>query len=85
MASKIEIQKRIAFRKETLEEIYKAYTALVQGGVKSYRINNRELTRLDAPNLMDEIRKLESEIDELEALLADKRPRKAVAVVPHDW
>ena len=53
--------------------------------MKSYRIHNRELTRFDLPNLMDEIRKMEAEIDALEALLADKRPRKAVAVVIRDW
>ena len=82
MATKVEIEKRLVWRKETLDELQAAYTALVKGGVKSYRIHNRELTRFD---LMDEIRKMEAEIDALEALLADKRPRKAVAVVIRDW
>lgn len=85
MATKVELEKRLAWRKETLDELQAAYTALVKGGVKSYRIHNRELTRFDLPNLMDEIRKMEAEIDALEALLADKRPRKAVAVVIRDW
>lgn len=85
MATKVEIEKRLAWRKETLDELQAAYTALVKGGVKSYRIHNRELTRFDLPNLMDEIRKMEAEIDALEALLADQRPRKAVAVVIRDW
>lgn len=85
MATKVEIEKRLVWRKETLDELQVAYTALVKGGVKSYRIHNRELTRFDLPNLMDEIRKMEAEIDALEALLADKRPRKAVAVVIRDW
>ena len=85
MATKVEIEKRLAWRKTALDELQDAYTALVKGGVKSYRIHNRELTRFDLPNLMDEIRKMEAEIDALEALLADKRPRKAVAVVIRDW
>ena len=85
MSTKVEIEKRLVWRKETLDELQAAYTALVKGGVKSYRIHNRELTRFDLPNLMDEIRKMEAEIDALEALLADKRPRKAVAVVIRDW
>ena len=85
MSTKVEIEKRLVWRKEALEELQAAYTALVKGGVKSYRIHNRELTRFDLPNLMDEIRKMEAEIDALEALLADKRPRKAVAVVIRDW
>lgn len=85
MATKVEIEKRLVWRKETLDELQAAYTALVKGGVKSYRIHNRELTRFDLPNLMDEIRKMEAEIDALEALLADQRPRKAVAVVIRDW
>ena len=85
MATKVEIEKRLAWRKETLDELQAAYTALVKGGVKSYRIHNRELTRFDLPNLMDEIRKMEAEIDALEALLTDQRPRKAVAVVIRDW
>ena len=85
MATKVEIEKRLVWRKEALDELQAAYTALVKGGVKSYRIHNRELTRFDLPNLMDEIRKMEAEIDAPEPLLADKRPRKAVAVVIRDW
>lgn len=85
MASKIEIEKRLAFRKEALEELMKAYTTLVKGGVKSYKIHNRELTRFDVPALMEEIRKLENEVDSLEALLAGQRARKAVGVILRDW
>ena len=85
MATKVKIEKRLAWRKETLDELQAAYKALAKGGVKSYRIHNRELTRFDLPNLKDEIRKMEAEIDALEALLADQRPRKAVAVVIRDW
>ena len=82
---KTEIEKRLIFRQEALDELRAAYTALVKGGAKSYRIHERELTRFDIPDLSDEIRKMEAEIDALEAQLDGQRPRKAVAVVPHDW
>ena len=36
MASRIIIEKRLAFREAALEKLYDAYTALVDGGVKSY-------------------------------------------------
>ncbi len=85
MATKVEIQKRLTFRQETLDELRAAYTALVKGGVKSYRIHNRELTRFDIADLMDEIRNMEAEMDELEAQLAGGRVRKAVGVLPRDW
>lgn len=82
---KTEIEKRLIFRQEALDELRAAYKALVKGGAKSYRIHDRELTRFDIPDLADEIRKMEAEIDALEAQLDGQRPRKAVAVVPHDW
>ena len=85
MASKTEIQKRLAFRLDALDELREAYTALVKGGVKSYKIHNRVLTRFDISDLMEEIRKTEEEVDELDALLNGQRPRKSVGVIPRDW
>ncbi len=79
------IEKRIAFRQETLDELYKAYTALVKGGVKAYMIDDRQLTRFDLPVLADEIRQLEEEIDGLEGQLDGGGRRKAVGVLPRDW
>lgn len=80
-----EIKARIAFRTSALEKLYAAYLALVEGGVKSYRIDDRELTRFDVTALKDEIEACEKEIDDLNALLGGKRPRKAFGIVPRDW
>ena len=80
-----EIKARITFRKAALEKLYAAYLALVEGGVKSYRIDDRELSKFDVPKLKGEIEAMEAEIDELEALLNGKRPRKAFGIVPRDW
>lgn len=80
-----EIKARIAFRTSALEKLYAAYLALVDGGVKSYVIDDRELTRFDVDTLKDEIEAMEKEIDDLQALLEGKRPRKAFSIVPRDW
>lgn len=85
MASKTILEKRLAFRTKALEKLYDAYTALVDGGVKSYMIDDRRLTRFDLPALSEEIKTMESEIDALEAELAGRKRRKAFGVIPRDW
>ena len=85
MTSKTEIKARITFYKGVLEKLQNAYVALIEGGVKSYMIDDRQLTRFDLPALSDEIEKTEQKIDELEAALAGRGPRKAVGIVPRDW
>lgn len=85
MASKTILEKRLTFRTKALEKLYDAYTALVDGGVKSYMIDDRQLTRFDLPALSEEIKTMESEIDALEAEIAGKKRRKAFGVIPRDW
>ena len=85
MASKTILEKRLTFRTTAREKLYDAYTALVDGGVKSYMIDDRQLTRFDLPALSEEIKTMESEIDALEAELAGKKRRKAFGVIPRDW
>lgn len=80
-----ELKARIAFKKSALEKLRAAYIALIDGGVKSYTIDDRTLTRFDLKDLKDEIEETEKELDELEALLEGKRPRKAFGVVFRDW
>lgn len=86
MASKTVIKRRIAFREAALAKLYAAYTALVEGGVKSYMIDDRQLTRFDIPALSEEIREMENELDQLQNLLDGAGgPRKAFAILPRDW
>lgn len=80
-----EMKARLDFRKKALEKLRAAYLALVDGGVKSYMIDDRQLTRLDLATLKKEIEIAEKEVDELTALVADKKPRKAFGIVPRDW
>lgn len=82
---KTEIKARLEFWKSALTKLRDAYLALVDGGVKSYTIDDRQLTRFDLPSLKDEIEEAEKKVDELTALLSNKRPRKAFGIIPRDW
>lgn len=85
MADKIELRARLEFQKEALQKLRKAYLALVDGGVKSYTIDDRTLTRFDLPDLRKEIENAEKAVDDLAAQLNGKKPRRAFGVVPQDW
>ena len=85
MADKVEIKARLEFRKEALKKLRAAYLALVDGGVKSYTIDDRTLTRFDLPALKKEIDDAEKEVDSLAAQLNGRKPRRAFGVVPQDW
>lgn len=79
------IQKRLKFWENTLEKLMAAYEALIAGGVKSYMIDDRQLTRFDLPVLKKEIEDAEKKIEALTAELNGQRPRKAFGVIPVDW
>lgn len=79
------MEERLCFRQSVLEEMQKAYLALIGGGVQSYTIGSRSLSKFDLPKLAEEIRQLEQEIDELENMLAGGARRKFVGVVPRGW
>lgn len=85
MADMTEVRARLTFWKSALEKLQAAYLALVDGRVKSYTIDDRQLTRFDLPSLKDEITEAEKKVDELTALLNGRRPRKAFGVIPRDW
>ena len=80
-----ELQARLAFWRSALEKKRGAYLALVDGGVKSYTIDDRSLTRFDLNTLAGEIEDAERKVDELTAMVNGHRPRKAFGVVPRDW
>lgn len=85
MTDKNDLSIRLNFWRSTYEKLTAAYIALVDGRVKSYTIDDRQLTRFDLDTLRDEIEEAEKKIDELTALLNGRRPRKAFGVIPRDW
>lgn len=85
VTDKIEIRARLDFWKKALSKLRTAYLALVDGGVKSYTIDDRQLTRFDLPALKSEIETAERKIEQLEDALSGQRPRRAFGVIPRDW
>ena len=84
MADRTELRARLAFWQEALAKLRKAYLALLDGGVKSYRLDDMELTRLDLSSLNKRIEEAEAKVDELTALLEGQGQRRAFAVLPRD-
>lgn len=85
MADMTEIRARLQFWKEALSKLRAAYLALVDGGVQSYTIDDRSLTRFDLPALQKEIQEVERMVDVLTAQASCRKPRKAFGIVPRNW
>lgn len=85
MADMVELRARLEFRREALKKLREAYLALVDGRVKSYTVDDRQLTRFDLPDLRCEIEEAEKAVDELTAQMDGHKPRRAFAVLPRDW
>lgn len=78
-------KKRIAYYEKLTEKLENALEALVEGGVQSYTIDDRTLTRFDVTKLREELDEAYLKLEELEAQLQKGKSRKAVAAVPRDW
>lgn len=70
-----------------LEAYYEKENAMLsESGVQSYSIGSRSVSRYQiSADIKAQIEDLENERDELENLLAGRKPRKAFGVVPKDW
>ncbi|MBR3239143.1 MAG: hypothetical protein IKF99_11965 [Oscillospiraceae bacterium] len=82
---KATFEKRLKYWQDTLGKLMDAYTSLLEGGVKSYTIDDRTLTKFDIPSIKRAINDAETKVSEYEALLNGMAPRKAFGVVPRDW
>ena len=82
---KATIQERLTYWRTQLGKLMDAYVALIEGGVKSYEIDDRSLTRFDIPSLRRAIAEAEAMVDKYEALMDGQKPRKAFGVLPRDW
>lgn len=86
MATVTELRIRAKFHKDAAAKLREAYLALADGGVQSYTIGSRSLTKFDLATISEEIEMHEKKADSLEAQLrAGGKKRKAVGVVPRDW
>ena len=82
---KATVAQRLEYWRNQLGKLMDAYTALISGGVKSYTIDDRTLTKFDLASLKRAINDAETKVDEYEALLSGMAPRRAFGVVPRDW
>lgn len=85
MKNKEVLKKRLEIKKAALENYYEAWKEIIKGGVKSYAIGSRNLTKHDLPQIEESIKKLEQEVDALQAQLNGGGRRKTVSIVPRDW
>jgi hypothetical protein len=85
LADITELKIRLKFWQDALVKMRAAYLALVDGGVKSYTIDDRSLTRFDLPALLKEIQEAEKKVDEFTALVNGRKSRKAFGIIPRNW
>lgn len=73
--------------KTRLNLYYTQEEKMLQNGVQSYGLGQRNLTRyqLDLANIKATIKELENEIDYLERRLCGKSKNRSFSVVPTDW
>ena len=83
--SNVQLRARLVFWQSALEKLQTAYIAIVEGGVKSFLVDDHQLTHFDIPDLIKSIEDAEKKVDELTALLAGKGARRAFGIVPRDW
>ena len=67
------------------KELMQAQLALVKGGVKSYTIGDRTLTRFDIRSLKKELEDISKLLDQLEAIMNGKPVRAFVGIVTTDF
>ena len=81
------IQQKINEKKQRLAAYLDREMEMLKGGVQSYGIGSRNLTRYqtDLTNVRAAIKELEAEIALLEGKLSGRSVRKAVGVIPRDW
>lgn len=85
MISKTQARAMYEYYDRLIGKLMDAKMALLDGGVKSYTIDDRSLTRFDLDKLTAEIDQAVIKRAEYEALMNGRSPRKAVAVVPRDY
>lgn len=87
MTTKEVLTKQLEIKQDRLAIYLAREKEMLTGGVQSYGIGSRNLTRYqtDLANVRAAIKELEAEIALLEGQLSGRSVRKAVGVVPRDW
>lgn len=85
--NKARIKEKLETKKARLSAYLDRETEMLTGGVQSYGIGSRNLTRYqtDLSNIRAAIKELDKEIEQLENQLSGRTSRRAIGVVPRDW
>ena len=85
--SRAAVERQLEIKQDRLAVYLAREREMLTGGVQSYGVGSRNLTRYqtDLANVRAAIKELEAEIAILEGRLAGRSARKAVGVVPRDW
>lgn len=84
MITRNEARALFEYYDKLVEKLTTAKLQLIDGGVKSYTIDDRTLTRFDLDKLSMELDDAVRKRAEYRALMNGKSPRKAVGVIPRD-
>ncbi len=82
-----EIQKKIVTTRERLDLYLAREKEMLTGGVQSYGVGSRNLTRYntDLSAIRAAIEELKKELEELEVEEKGGKTRKAFTILPRDW
>lgn len=84
MISKKTAKKMYQYYEAQIDRLIEAQTALTSGGVKSYTIGDRQITRFDLSRLSEEIEDAVKQQAKYEAIMKGKPVRAMAAIVPTD-
>lgn len=84
MITKAEAKELHSYYDQLIKKLMAAKIALVDGGVQSYTIDDRSLTRFDLAKLTSEIEDAVNKRAKYASIMEGRSVRKAVGVVPRD-
>lgn len=85
MISKNEAKALCEYYDKLISRLTEAKLKLIDGGVKSYTIDDRSLTRFDMDKISAEIDDAVNKRAVYKAIMNGRSPRKAVGVIPRDF
>ena len=85
MISKNEAKALYEYYDKLISRLTEAKLKLIDGGVKSYTIDDRSLTRFDMDKISAEIDDAVNKRAVYKAIMNGKSTRKAVGVIPRDF
>lgn len=84
MINKRTARKMFNYYTERIDQLIQAQTALTAGGVKSYTIGDRTITKFDMSRITAELDEAVNKQAYYDAILKGRQTRRMVGIVPTD-